>query len=125
RVEREPQVGTKVVRTSDQASTYVCDFGSAEYTCGGLDHRQYRPANGLGNAPNEVSGNCARNDDEVGFRAGCCVQVERMPLRSNTVDPDRNGHRPVIGNRANGGHSSRGLVRRAYRVLEVKNDEIA
>ena len=125
RVEREPQVCPKVVCTSNQASACVCDVRSTEDAGSGLDHRQYRPSHRFSDAPNEVSGNCPRNDDELRRRSGRCIQIERMPLGADAVDPDRDRHRPVISDRLDSGPASAGFVFRAYCILQVENDEIA
>ena len=72
------------------------DLGGRKHACGGLDHRQHRLADRLGDFADEVGRDGARNDDQIGVRAADRIEIERMPFGADAVDPDRDGHRPAV-----------------------------
>ena len=95
-----------------------------KHSGGGLDHRQHRLADRLGDVAHQMCRDRARHDDEVGLRPGRSVEVERMPARADTIDPDRHRHGPIVRDRSDRHFARDRFFFRLHRVLEIEHDEI-
>ena len=123
-VERQAQVGAQVVGAGDQPGRLLRDLRRGENAGRGLDHRQHRLAHRVRDSVHQMRRNGARNDDEIGLGPSDGIEVERMPLGPDAIDPDRDWHRPGARDRLDRRLARRVLVLRLHRILEVEHDEV-
>ena len=95
-IERQPQVGAKVVGAGDQARAHSLAICAAARTPAAVS---IIASTGLLTASatplHQMRRDGARNDDQVRARSRDGIEVERMPFGPNAVHPDRDRHRPL------------------------------
>ena len=124
RVERQAQVRPKIVRPGNQPRRNARDLSGRQNSRGSLDHRERRLVHCLGDTVNEMRGNRSRNDDQIGFRSRDRIEVDRMPLRADAVDADRDRHSPLGSHRCKRRIARRDFVDRLHRVFQVEDDKV-